>query len=274
MAKNEIIEVDDNAKAKARYWVAVGYPENMRPDWEDTISEVLELPYCYCVHDKDKLEVTKEEEDRKVHVHIIIAFTNTTTGRHALEIFRRLNAPGKNAFPTAFPVASIRHKYDYLIHRTEKAQRQGKYQYEPSERKTGNNFDIGSYEQISLEDKKKMRRELGRLICERGFTTYLDLYEYVISNMDAEFEDVLCSWSGHFERLTKGNFHRRQCERIEQVREDLNAMDQEPDSVKNYKACQELHKQFRHVHVDGTRVLVCNDECSKCKKRDCEMREE
>ena len=115
MAKNEIIEVDDNAKAKARYWVAVGYPENMRPDWEDTISEVLELPYCYCVHDKDKLEVTKEEEDRKVHVHIIIAFTNTTTGRHALEIFRRLNAPGKNAFPTAFPVASIRHKYDYLI---------------------------------------------------------------------------------------------------------------------------------------------------------------
>ena len=35
MAKKEIIEVDDNAKAKARYWVAVGYPENMRLDWQD-----------------------------------------------------------------------------------------------------------------------------------------------------------------------------------------------------------------------------------------------
>lgn len=209
MAKNEIIEVDDNAKAKARYWVAVGYPENMRPDWEDTISEVLELPYCYCVHDKDKLEVTKEEEDRKVHVHIIIAFTNTTTGRHALEIFRRLNAPGKNAFPTAFPVASIRHKYDYLIHRTEKAQKQGKYQYDPSERKSGNNFDIGSYEQISEADRKRMRREISKVIRSKGIYSFLDLCDYIEDNLPDEYEDVLAAYSGYYERICKGVFFKR-----------------------------------------------------------------
>ncbi len=208
MSKKEIIEVDDNAKAKARYWVAVGYPENMRADWKESIDEILELPFCYCVHDKDKLEVTMEEEDRKVHVHIIIAFGNTTTGRHALEIFRRLNAPGKNAFPTAFPVASIRHKYDYLIHRTAKAQKQGKYQYDPAERIAGNNFDIGSYEQISDADRKRMRREICKLIRDKKIYNFLDLSEYVDENMTEDYEDILAGYSGYFERICKGVFQK------------------------------------------------------------------
>ena len=32
--------------AKARYWWAVLYQENMRPDWRETIDDLLQLPYA------------------------------------------------------------------------------------------------------------------------------------------------------------------------------------------------------------------------------------
>lgn len=40
--------------AKARYWWAVLYQENMRPDWRETIDDLLQLPYAYCEHTADK----------------------------------------------------------------------------------------------------------------------------------------------------------------------------------------------------------------------------
>ena len=76
---------------KARYWTAVCYPENMRPDWKERIGEILQLPYAYCVHDKD---VQSDGDDRKAHVHIMVAWPNTTTYKAALEVFRGLSAPG------------------------------------------------------------------------------------------------------------------------------------------------------------------------------------
>jgi hypothetical protein len=30
---------------KARFWTGVLYPENMRPDWEEVIGDVLQNPY-------------------------------------------------------------------------------------------------------------------------------------------------------------------------------------------------------------------------------------
>ena len=38
---------------KARYWVAICYPENMKEDWQECIGDLIEYPYCYCIHDKD-----------------------------------------------------------------------------------------------------------------------------------------------------------------------------------------------------------------------------
>ena len=72
----------------AKYWVGVGYPESMRPDWKEVIGETLQLPYAYCVHDKDK---TGHNGDRKEHVHIMIVFPNTTTYKHALSVMNGLS---------------------------------------------------------------------------------------------------------------------------------------------------------------------------------------
>ena len=42
-----------NPKVKVRYWWGILYPENMIENWKDQIEDVLQLPFCYCVHDKD-----------------------------------------------------------------------------------------------------------------------------------------------------------------------------------------------------------------------------
>ena len=201
---------------KARYWVGVGYPENMREDWREVIGEVTQLPYVYCVHDKD---VDGDDEDRKVHVHVMIAFPNTTTYKSALSVLQALSAPGRKAFNTVQRVNNVRFMYNYMIHDTEDSRKKHKHQYAPSERITGNNFDIGSYEQVGVEEKKGMRKELAEVIYREGFKNYLDFYTYVCQNYDPEYEDVVVAYSGHFERLTKGNFQKWRFAKLENVDE-------------------------------------------------------
>lgn len=199
---------------KNRYWVGVLYPENMIEGWEDVLGDLLELPYAYCKHDKDK---DKRSEHRKDHVHMIIVFKNTTTYNHALEVFNKLSAEGKQAINTCQPVINIRHKYDYLIHDTETCRKQGKYLYSPDDRVTGNNFDIGVYEQLDMQVKNDMCRELCNLIMQQGFMNFGDFYIYVITTFeDSNYFEIIKSYSGLFERLTKSNYQKWQMQQQQQ----------------------------------------------------------
>lgn len=191
---------------KARYWTAVCYPENMKSDWQEEIGKITQLPGVYCVHDKD---LTRDGEERKAHVHIMLAFPNTTTYKSALSIFKSLSvSPDQPCCNTCEKVNNVRFMYNYLIHDTEDCRKKHKHLYTSGERIAFNAFDIGAYEQLGVEDKKAMRKELSQLIYEQGFMNYLDFYEYVVTNYDSDYEDVVISYSGHFERMTKGNFQK------------------------------------------------------------------
>ena len=161
--------------SKNKYWTAVLYPENMIDTWESDIGDIVQVPYAYCVHDAD---MTESAERRKKHVHIILAFPNTTTYKHALSVFQKLSFAGLKALNTCEPVINIRHMYDYLIHNTEECRKKKKLIYDPSCRKTGNNFDIGSFEQISAAEKQDMCKELCDFIINHGFTNFADFYVY------------------------------------------------------------------------------------------------
>lgn len=192
---------------KAKYWSGVCYPENMIVNWKDDIGDLLQNAYCYCVHDADR---DAEGEERKEHVHIIIAFPNTTTAKHALTLYNYLSAPGKKCCPLCQPIHNIRHMYNYLIHDTEDCRKKGKKLYNKENRVCGNNFDIGSYEQLGLEEKEVIIADLERFIIEEGITNYLTLVERVRENFDNEYSRIIRSNSGHFDRLVKGNYHRIQ----------------------------------------------------------------
>lgn len=81
--------------------------------------------------------------------------------------------------------------------------------YDPSERITGNNFDIGAYEQLGTAEKNEMFLEMGQAIREHGFTNYMDFYEFVVDTYeDMNYIEVMRCYSGHFERMTRGNYQR------------------------------------------------------------------
>lgn len=209
MAEAEKVKV---VAGKARYWCAVLYPENMLDNWQEVIGDKLGLPYCYCIHDKDSLAAYKAKvedeghDSRKLHVHCIIAFPNTTTYKTAFNVFQKLAAAGKKCLAWCEAVNTIRNKYEYLIHATETAKKQGKYQYKPSERICGNNFDIGAYEQVSQADKDDMALELAQAIISNNFTNFTVFFKFALDNYGKEYFAIIKTNSGLFERLCKGNY--------------------------------------------------------------------
>lgn len=190
---------------KAKYWVGVLYPENMRKNWEDDIDDIIGLPYAYCIHNAD-LDIVND--NRKVHVHLIIAFKNTTTENHAMSVMNSLSAEGKIACPGIEKVNNIRQKYEYLIHNTKDCKKKGKHVYKPSERITGNNFDIGAYEQLSTSEKYKMSKELCDFICDQNITNFADFYLYAVNNFGSEYFELIQVNSGFYSRLINGNWQK------------------------------------------------------------------
>lgn len=192
----------------SRFWTAICYPENMIDDWEDRIEDLIQLPCCYIIHDKDLLK--EKDEERKIHVHIVIAFNNTTTINHATNVILRLSKEGKSCIPNnrIEAVVDMGYLWDYLIHNTPKARKARKHLYDKSERITLNNFDIGAYEQISIFEKHSMVAELSKLIRENFICNYGDFYNYVCDNYDELYVQMCHSYSSHFERLTRANFQK------------------------------------------------------------------
>lgn len=193
--------------AKAKYWVGVLYPENMVSDWQDKIDNLVQVPFAYCVHDQD---LDNDEDARKEHIHLILAFPNTTTQNHAETVFHLLSKEGSCCFSAIKQIIHIRNMYNYLIHDTDKCKKDGKFQYDPKLRITGNNFDIGAYEQVSIEEKNRMLLECYRMIKEKKFVTFLDFVDYALENAADHYLvfDVIKSNSGFLERCIKSNYHK------------------------------------------------------------------
>lgn len=196
---------------KARYWCAVLYPENMITDWEIKIGDLITFPYCYCIHDKD---IDKEGEIRKTHMHIMIAYSNTTTQGSVMKLLEKLNAPGKNAFNAIQQINNVRHMYNYLIHDTETCKKRGKHLYEKKERISGNNFDIGDYEQISIADKRRMLKEVCDAILDEEITNMATAYRYITENYDEAYFDILATYSGLISRIVKGLYLQKLAKKV------------------------------------------------------------
>lgn len=189
---------------KARYWVGVLYPENMIQDWKIEIEDKIQLPFVYCEHN---LDTDSNSEHRKDHLHLMIAFPNTTTYKHALEVMNILSLDGRVACNTCQPVFSVRNMFEYLIHNTESCKKKGKYLYPASARILGNGFDIGLYEQVSEADKRDLRGKLRDLIINKCFVNIIDFEIAAQSRfLETFLDDVLAGYSAYFERLCKGNY--------------------------------------------------------------------
>lgn len=197
----------DQDRVSARYWCGILYPENMIPNWEEVIGDYIELPYAYCIHDKDL--TNDPDEIRKVHIHLVVCFPNTTTNKAVLNLMRSLSDEGKNCISTVEQVLSIRHIYEYLIHNTETCKKQGKYLYPASARITGNNFDIGAYEQLSTQEKMDMAKDIANYIVSEGIEDFMELFLAVDSNFENSYFEILKNNASFFSYLCKGVWLRK-----------------------------------------------------------------
>lgn len=195
-----------NASAKARYWWFVFYPEHCDDDWEDSVSDDLQVPLCYIIHDKDK---DGHNGDRKVHGHMIIAFRNTTTYKHALEVAQQVDPTVK----IVKQVFSMRHAYDYLIHDTDDCRKKCKYLYDSKERICKNDFDIGFFEQLSSEEKQELCMNIKDFIIHNMICNFVDLQIAIDTAPefceDSRYFSVMIGYKGYLESLCKGMYLKR-----------------------------------------------------------------
>lgn len=235
---------------KARFWVAVLYPENMKEDWAVDLGDTVQVPYAYCVHTQDK---DTKSVHRKDHIHMMLAFSNTTTYKHAMSVFELLSADGKKALNTIQAVVNVRNMYNYLIHDTETCRKQGKELYPKEARITGNNFDIGAFEQLGIAEKHEIYMELSNAIVQHDFTNYTDFFIYAVETYeDSHYFEVIRAYSSHFERLTRGNYQRwekaqRELERG--VFRDYRGADEEFEAPSQAQNATERHENATERHA-------------------------
>lgn len=210
MAEEKAITEKEEEKVvsigNARYWWAVLYQENMREDWRERIDDLIQLPYAYCEHTADR---DSKSEHRKDHVHLIVAKNNTTSYKHIMSVFNLLSAPGKRALNTCEACVDIRHCYDYLIHDTASCRKLGKEQYDPSERVTGNGFDIGAYEQISQAEKQEKLWELIGFIISEDITNLADFTIAAANHFPKEYQQIIIGYNSTLERYTRAQYQKR-----------------------------------------------------------------
>lgn len=192
---------------KAKYWECICYPENMIDNWQEDLPDIVQIPFAYCIHDKD---ADGHDGDRKVHVHLFLMFEHTngnTTRKHAISVANLLSKPGRVCCPAAKAIINIEHAYEYLIHNTEAAKKAGKYEYQKSCRITGNGFDLARYIHISTEQKLEMAKELADFAIEKRCKDMRSLYVLVTKNFGNEYFEIFKSCNAMLDRLCRGNFN-------------------------------------------------------------------
>ena len=114
-----------------------------------------------------------------------------------MSVFNQLSAEGKTAINKCEAIINIRNMYDYLIHDTETCRKQKKELYSKEDRITGNNFDIGAYEQLGVAEKNDMCKELCTAILDNGFTNFTDFFAFVmVAYDDSNYFEIVKTYSG------------------------------------------------------------------------------
>lgn len=200
---------------KSKFWLAITYPENMIEDWQEVCEDSLQIPFAYCVHDKDVRD--SKERERKAHVHWVLVYSAPTTEKNIIDLMQVLSAPGKSCLaggksPRLKRCVNVGYAFDYLIHDTHTARKKGKHLYDKSERVEGNNFDIGCYEQLSEEEKHGMLLQLVRLVESEHIMTINELTVRALSDSDNfgdDFWEIIIGYNALLERYTRGQYLKR-----------------------------------------------------------------
>lgn len=194
---------------KYRYWIFILYPESMVDNWRDIIDDVLQVPCCYIIHDKDNFLLEEDEHERKVHIHLWVCWNNTVWYGAILKLLNKhlakpvIDDDGNEKIgscgSTAEPVFNPERAFLYLCHKDPKSLKKSyKYKYDDSERVFLNNFDIGSIIELGKDEIIKIKKDLTYTIRDYHIFNTLDLFFYIDENLDDFYMYVFQNFNQYF----------------------------------------------------------------------------
>jgi len=163
----------DRFKEFASWWTGTVYHKEQL----DLMLSSLDIyGYAYILHDKCVSAETGKL--KKPHYHFLIKFARNLRGswfkRYWSDEFGKIMPD---------PVSIPKSIFDYLIHATPIAQKQGKYQYDSSER-------ISTLDSFEGDEKEKVpkitREQMRKLIAEEGLTPRRLNLAYIMSKQQRE----------------------------------------------------------------------------------------
>ena len=143
----------------------------------------------------------QQSEHRKDHVHLIVAFPNTTTYKHALNVMDLLSAEGKKAINKLMKrslVSVMSMTTSFTIPRI--AERKAKSSTTRPSVSRATTSTLVRMSSLAQPRRTKCSWRWDKL-SKHGFTNYMDFYEFVVDTYeDMNYIEVMRCYSGHFER--------------------------------------------------------------------------
>lgn len=168
------------SREKARYFCFLLYPDSCPKDVLERLTALGQPIAISPKHDKDVAEVNKDTGEiryKKTHVHVIyVANNNVTADSVRKKLQRTLGAQAVNMVKICDNVGNY---YKYLTHESADAIAKGKPQYDKSQIKLLNNFDIDRYTDTSKEAKEDMLDKVCDLIEEHSLCNVIQLKRFV-----------------------------------------------------------------------------------------------
>ena len=94
-----------------KFWLGVCYLDEMCPDWQSKIDDLLQVPFAYGKHEVHYNSIV---DHCLSHVHILLVFPFTTTFKHALSVFNFLSSDDSICCYHCEPVSSPSSALQYL----------------------------------------------------------------------------------------------------------------------------------------------------------------
>lgn len=153
-----------DTKTKKRNWAFVVYPESLPQDWLEILQSTGAPIAISPLHDAD---LNADESEKKPHYHIIICYGGPTSFNVVRKITERVNG--------TIPIAleQVRGYYRYLTHEDNPE----KAQYDKSDIKLLNGFNIADFTELTKSEVMKLRNEIFQIISDNDLTEYCHLID-------------------------------------------------------------------------------------------------
>lgn len=168
--------------SRTRTYVAIGYPESLKPDWVDMLVDTHVPTIISPLHNMD---TNPDGTIKKEHHHIMLCFDSVKTKEQAQEVFNSIGATMCQA------VQSIRGQARYLCH----LDNQEKAQYDVNDVICVNGADYISIIDLP-SDKYNSIREMIQFVDEHKITMFCDLVRYAAESNDTWYRS-LCDNSSY-----------------------------------------------------------------------------